>query len=113
MSSHSPAVPHWVAAVSGALSLLGFAGLILTLALGFESPNTALLILSALTFAAPLSALWHLAATRKLTAAEKRAWARELTGADALRALSEYMKSSDLRASAMDFVVRRAAKNQA
>jgi hypothetical protein len=107
------AVPHWAASVSGALSLLGLVCLILTLALGFESPNTALLILSALTFAAPLSVLWHLVVTRKLTAAEKRVWARELTGADALRALSEYMNSSDLRASAVDLVLRREAKNQA
>src|SRR5262245_60308124 len=113
MSSHSPAVPHWVAAVSGALSLLGFVGVILTLALGFESPNTALLFLSALTFAAPLSALWHLVTTRTLTSGEKRAWVRELTGADALRALSEYMRSSDLKASVVDAAARRAAKNQA
>jgi len=113
MSSHSPAVPHWVAAVSGALSLLGFVGLVLTLAFGFESPNTALLILSALIFAAPLSALWHLVTTRTLTTAEKRVWATELTGADALRALSEYVKSSDLSAAAVEFAIRRAAKNQA
>ena len=113
MSSHSPAVPHWVAAVSGALSLLGFVSLVLTLAFGFESPNTALLNLSALTFAAPLSALWHLVTTRTLTTAEKRVRATELTGADALRALSEYMKSSDLSAAAVELTVRRAAKSQA
>lgn len=114
---HPPTVPRWVPAISGALSLLGLAGLALTFVLGFETPNTAILATSgALTFAAPLAALWHFAATRLLTTAEKRMWIREFTGAEAWSARSEYMTSPDLRASARrrteDAAVRRAVKNQ-
>ena len=62
----------------------GLVGLMLTLAFGFETPNTTLLIVSTpLTFAAPIAVLWHLVATRTLTTAEKRIWVRELTGAEA------------------------------
>jgi hypothetical protein len=54
---HPPAVPHWVIVSSGALSLLGFAGLVLTVVLGFETLNTALLVTSgALSFALPFAA---------------------------------------------------------
>ena len=106
MRSTSPALPRRLVAVSVALSMLGLVGLVLTLALGFETPNTALLVVSGpLVFAAPLAALWHLAATRTLTSNEKRVWARELTGAGVFSALSEYMRSPDLSASAR----RRAA----
>ena len=98
---HPPIVPRWVTAISVALSLLGLVGLLLTCILGFETPNTALLDTSvALAFAAPLAVLWRFAVTRTLTTAEKRMWIRELTGADAWSAISEYMTSPDLRASA-------------
>jgi hypothetical protein len=112
-----PTVPRWVAAISGVLSLLGLVGLVLTCVLGFETPNTALLATSgALTSAAPLGVLWHFAATRTLTTAEKRMWIRELTGAEAWSAISEYMTSPDLRASgrrrAEDAAAKRAVKNQ-
>jgi len=111
-----PTVPRWVTGIAGALSLLGLTGLVLTLVLGFETPNTALLASSgALTFAAPLAVLGHFAATRTLTAAEKRMWMRELTSAEAWSAISEYMTSPDLRASgqrrAADAAGRRAVKN--
>jgi hypothetical protein len=43
---HPPTVPRWVTAISEALGLLGLAGLVLTLLLGFETPNTALLATS-------------------------------------------------------------------
>jgi hypothetical protein len=96
-----PTVPPWVTAISGALSLLGLAGLALTIFVGFETPNSALFAtFGALTLAAPLSALWHFATTRTLTPAEKRAWMREFTGAAAGSAISEYMTSPDLRESA-------------
>ena len=116
MRSASPTLPPRLAAVSAALSVLGLAGLLLTLAFGFETPNTALLVVSApLTFAAPLAALWHLVATRTLTSSEKRIWARELIGAEVFSALSEYMRSPDLSASAQrraaDTVARRSARN--
>ena len=117
MGSASPTVPRWVSAVSGILSLLGLVGLILTLALGFETPNAALLLVSApLTLAVPLAALSHFAATRTLTPDEKRIWIREFTGAEAFTAISEYMESPDLRASAQrraaEAATRRAERNQ-
>ena len=112
-----PTVPRWVTAMSAALSLLGLAGLVLTGVLGFEIPNPALLATSgALTFAAPLAVLCHFAATRTLTTAEKRMWIRELRGAEAWSAISEYMTSPDLRASARrraeNAAARRAVKHQ-
>lgn len=116
-SSASPTVPRWVTAVSGALSLLGLVGLLLTLTLGFETPNTALMAVSApLVFAAPLAALWHFVTTRTLTPDEKRMWMRELSGAEMFSALSEYMRSTDLRASAhrraAEAASRRVARSQ-
>lgn len=114
MSSVSPALPRWLAPLAGAMSLLGLVGLVLTLVIGFETPNTLLLIVSGpLACAAPLAALWHLAATRTLTAAEKRIWARALTGAEAFSALSEYMRSPDLRASANLIAAGAAARRAA
>jgi hypothetical protein len=113
-----PTVPRWVTAISMALSLLGLTALVLTCFLSFETPNTALFATSgALTFAAPLAVLWHFAATRTLTTAEKRMWIRELTTAEASSAISEYMTSPDLSASARrraeEAAARRAVKNQA
>src|SRR5580704_17048989 len=66
-----PTVPRWVAAISGPLSLLGLADLVLTGVLGFETPNPVLLATSgALVFAAPLAVLWHFAAKPALTSKE-------------------------------------------
>jgi hypothetical protein len=96
-----PSIPHLVTVSAGALSLIGLAGLVLTLVLGFETPNAALLGISgALTFAIPLTLLLHFATSRTLTTGEKRMWMREFTGADAWSAMSEYMTSPDLGASA-------------
>ena len=106
--SHPPSVPRWVGAISGAVSVLGLAGLGLTLVLGFETPNTALFAtFVALSLAAPLCVMWHVAATRALTTAEKRMWLREFTSARASAALSEYMTSRNLSAS-----VRRRAEER-
>ena len=114
MSSATPALPRWLLAVSGALTLLGLVGLVLTIVIGFETPNTVLLLVSGPpVFAAPLAALWHLFATRTLTAAEKRIWARELTGADVFSAMSEYMRSPDLSASARRRFADAAARREA
>ena len=115
--AHAPTLPRWVTAIFGPLNLLGFVGLVLTLVLGFETPNTVLFATSAaLTFAAPLAVLGHFIATRTLTAAEKRMWIQELTTAEAWSAISEYMTSPDLRASARrraeNAAARRAVKNQ-
>lgn len=114
---HAPSVPRWVTGISGALSLLGLVGLGLALVLGFETPNTGLFAtFGALTLAAPLSALWHFAATRALTREEKRMWMREFTGAEAASAMSEYMTSPDLGASARrraeDTAAKRAPRNR-
>ena len=114
---HPPTVPRWVTVISATLSLLGLFGLVLTVVLGFETPNTALFVTSgALAFASPLAVLWHFAVTRTLTTAEKRMWIQELIGPEALSAMSEYMTSPDLRASARkraeDAAARRAVKNQ-
>ena len=113
---HAPTVPRWVITMSGILSLVGLVSLLLTLVFGFESPNTTLLATGALTFAAPLAVLWHFVATRTLTTEEKRLWMRELTGAEALWAMSEYMTSPDLRESARrraaDAAARRALKRR-
>jgi hypothetical protein len=103
-----PSVPRWAVGIFRALSLLGLAGLLLTCVFGFETPNAALLATSvALMLIALLAVLWHLAETPTLTPEEKRLWIRELTGAGAFAALSEYLTSPDLRASAR----RRAQKN--
>ena len=116
MSAASPTVPRWISALFVALSLLGLVAILLTVILGFETPNTALLAVSAaLIFAAPLAVVWHFAVTRTLTPAEKRIWINALTGADVFSALSEYMRSTDLRASAQrraaDAAARRAARS--
>ena len=115
--SLQPAVPRWVTAISGALSLLGLSGLVLTFLLGFETPNTPLLVISGtLTFATPLALLWHVSATRTLTTAEKHLWVREFTGAGAWSAMSEYMTPLNLRESARrraeDAAERRAVRNR-
>jgi hypothetical protein len=113
---HPPTVPRWVTVISSALSLLGLVGLVLTCVLAFETPNMALFSLSgALTFAVPLALLWHFAATRALTTAEKRVWIRELTGPAVWSAISEYITSPDLRASARtradEAAARRTVRN--
>ena len=107
------AVPRWVAATAAAPGLLGLAGLVVTVVLGFETPNMVLFATSgALTCAALLAVLWHFAATRTLTAAER---IREFTGAEAFLAIAEYMTSPDLGASARrrseNAAARRAVKN--
>jgi len=115
--AHTPTLPRWVTTIFGPLSLLGFVGLVLTFVLSFETPNTVLFATSAaLTFAAPLAVLGHFVATRTLTAAEKRMWIQDLTSAEVWSAMSEYMASPDLRASARkkseDAAARRAVRNR-
>ena len=81
----------------------------LTLLLGFETPNTALLLISvALTSATPLTLRWHVTATHTLATDEKRLWMRELSGAEVWSAMSEYMITLNLRESG-----RRRADNAA
>jgi hypothetical protein len=83
------------------VSTLGFAGLVVTLVIGFEEPDSALLGLSAAALLAPVAgAFGHLALARELTPAEKQTWLRELTGRRALWALSGYLTSGDRREAA-------------
>ena len=76
------------------VSALGFAGLVVTVAMGFEEPRVAMLLFSALTLLAPLFAIVvHLALNPELTPDEKRAWFRLLRGPQAAAAWSSYLSA--------------------
>jgi hypothetical protein len=78
--------------------VLGVVTLALTTFLAFEEPNGPLLTLScAFVLAVPVALLGHLSLTRELTRAEKGMWIRELTGARAASALSDYISGTDRR----------------
>jgi hypothetical protein len=84
-----------------ALLLLGFAGLVLTMLLGFESPNRALLYLSSVLLLAPVLVTFaHLALTRVLTSRQRRIWCRHLTGRRAIWAFGDYLNCTDPGATA-------------
>jgi hypothetical protein len=84
-----------------ALSVCGMGGLAAIGLLGFEEPDTTLLLISsAFVFAAPIAVLVHLGFTRELTREEKRIWIRELTGRQAPWAFSNYLTSEHRRATA-------------
>ena len=84
-----------------ALCLFSMVGLVLTLVLGFEEPNAALLLGSAvLLLTAVLSVFAHVAFTRALSRSQKRRWLRLLTGRRAVWAWREYLSSDDLGAAA-------------
>jgi hypothetical protein len=88
------------------LSIVGLSGVFLTFWFGFEEPNVWLAVLSvAMLLTAPLAAILHLTFTRTLSAADRRIWWNDFTGADMWSALSEYLSSTDLSATAQ----RRAA----
>jgi hypothetical protein len=87
------------------VSILGFAGLVVTVGVGFEEPDHTLLVLSAVALAVPVvGAFVHLAFTRELDAQEKRAWLAELTGSRALWAWSTYLSCGDRREDARKLV---------
>src|SRR6266480_1155590 len=104
MSSHAlvqPAVPRSVMGILAVLTVLGIAGFVMTAMLGFEEPNTPMLLVSgAMTLAAPITALVHLSVTRGLTHDEKRIWLKEFGSAEVWSALSEYLSSGNLSESA-------------
>jgi hypothetical protein len=88
------------------LSIVGLSGVCLTFWFGFEEPNVWLAAISGVTLvAAPLAAILHLTFTRTLSPEDRRFWWRDFTGADVWSALSAYLSSSDLSATAQ----RRAA----
>ena len=94
-------LPWIVTHVVTACSVLGFAGLLLTILLGFEEPNRLLLWISCgLAVAAPIAVLIHLTCTPALTAERKRVWWKAFASGDVFSALSEYLSSPDLGGSA-------------
>src|SRR5688572_1544871 len=94
-------IPRGVRLVLTALGVVGLAGLLLTFWLGFEQGNAVLMTLSAaMVFSAPAAAVIHLACTRTLNRERKQIWWSEFGSADIWSALSEYLSSQDLGASA-------------
>jgi hypothetical protein len=93
------------------LSVLGFATLVLMLALGFEEPSSVLLLTSfLLVFSCPVAVLLHVFATRQLSRDEKIIWIREFTGRRFIDAFHAYLTSGDRSASAKQRA--RAAKGR-
>ena len=83
------------------LSLVGMCGVLLTFWFGFEEPNVWLAALSAtMVMAAPLAVLLHLTFTRTLSPGDRRVWWNELASGEVWSALSEYLSSANLSASA-------------
>jgi hypothetical protein len=110
-----PTVPRGVVGILVVLTLAGIAGFVLTAMLGFEEPNTPMLLVSgAMTLAAPLTALVHLSVTSGLTHDERRIWLKEFGSREVWSALSEYLSSPNLSESAkrraQDALGRRESK---
>jgi hypothetical protein len=118
MRSHTfvqPTVPRGASGILAVLTVVGIAGFVVTAMLGFEEPNTPMLLVSgAMTLAAPITALVHLSVTRGLTHDEKRIWLKEFGSAKVWSALSEYLSSTNLSGSArrraQDALARRESK---
>jgi hypothetical protein len=118
MNSHAlvqPTVPRGVRGTLEVLTVAGIAGLVVTTMLGFEEPQTPMLLVSgAMTLAAPITVLVHMSVTRGLTHDEKRIWLKELGSAEVWSALSEYLSSPNLSGSArrraQDALARRRSK---
>ena len=104
MNSHTlvqPSVPRGFMGILAALTVVGIVGFVVTAMLGFEEPNTSMLLVSgATTLVAPITALVHLSVTRGLTHDEKRIWLKEFGSAEVWSALSEYLSSTNLSESA-------------
>jgi hypothetical protein len=92
------------------VSLLGLVAAMLTFWLGFEEPNSLLLWASVLTLATPIGVLVHLSMTRALTDESKRVWWKAFASAQMWSALSEYLSSPDLAASADRIAVEAQAR---
>jgi hypothetical protein len=104
MNSHTlvqPTVPRSLRDVLVLLTVAGIVGIVVTTMLGFEEPDTPMLLVSgAMTLAAPIAALLHLSVTRALTHDEKRIWLSEFRSAQIWSALAEYLSSANLSESA-------------
>jgi hypothetical protein len=85
-------------------SLLGLAGIALSVLLPFEEPDHALLVLSsALVFTPIASVFAHVKLTGALTRGQRRMWLRQLTGRKAVWALGDYLTCEDLGSAADRF----------
>jgi hypothetical protein len=97
--AHSERWTRRVLAILPTASLLGFLALAVNAALSFEEPHFGMLLASGLLLlVTPLGVALHLATTRELTRAEKRAWVVGLTGRRGIAFLSAYLEGSDRRA---------------
>jgi hypothetical protein len=106
-------VPRFIRHAVTGLSLVGLAGLLLTLLFGFEEPNAILLWpCSATALAAPVVVVIHLAYTETLAADKKRAWWTSFAGANVFSAVSEYLSSPDLAASAERRAIERERRSR-
>jgi hypothetical protein len=87
--------------------------LLLTLLVGFEEPNAILLwTCSAMALAAPAVVVIHLACTETLAVDKKRAWWTSFGGANVFSALSEYLSTPDLAASAERRAIEREQRSR-
>jgi len=94
-------IPSRVRVTLIALGVVGLAGLLLTFWSGFEEGHVLLMTLSAaMVFSVPAAAVIHLSWTRSLNSERKQIWWRALGSAEIWSALSEYLSSRDLAASA-------------
>ncbi len=85
----------------GVSSVFGIAGLAVAGMVGFEEPNSTLLLVSSLLIlAAPLAMIVHLSVTRELTRQEKRTWIHALAGHRGPWVFSEYLTCTDRPATA-------------
>lgn len=97
--------------VIAVFSVFGMVGLALTGLIGFEEPNSTLLLVSSiLIFAAPVAMLVHLSVTRELTRDEKRIWIQAMTSARAARVFSAYLTSPDRRTTAQSLATEALAR---
>ena len=94
MPGRAAALERAALAALPVLSMLGLAGLVVLVALGFEEANPVLLASAAAALLVPLLAtLLHLASSRELTAAQKRAWLRALFSRHAAWAWPSYFSA--------------------
>jgi|CXWL01.1.fsa_nt_gi hypothetical protein len=76
--------------------MMGFAGLVSSLVLGFEEPHTPVSVgFGMLVAAAPFGVALHLASTHELTRQEKRLWVSGLLSHKGPTLLSAYFNMAD------------------
>ena len=89
-------MPNHMVAALPFVSMLGFAGLVTSLVLGFEEPHTPVLVGSGILLAAgPLGVVLHLASTNQLSRREKRLWISGLLSHRGPALLTAYFNMAD------------------